>query len=352
MLRPLKAPHIQSLRDIDFLSSHFGRIEKITRQQINTRGYSGATFEQMILHLKSGEARSMILKEVDLEKDWFSHRTKDITGREAAALLEPATSAIHQLFHTPYQIIAMEERRIALLMDDLGGGLFPDEKKPLALEDQDLILDKLARMHAYYWESPKLTALNWLHSPKDFFYIMGPRNHTGFEGSSPRNIQETIRSAWTETLPLLPSYLRSIMLQPPGQIIAFWADLPKTLVHGDTKVANFGKNHDGNLTLFDWAFAGHAPCTFDIGWFLAVNASRLAQPKEMVLAKYRLLLERHLEQVLENALWNRLEQAGIVCGSFMLLWSKGSALAAGKDGATEEWNWWLQRLRNWAFELR
>lgn len=338
----------QSLTDIALLRSHFGELNSIDITPIETAGYSGARFSAISLTRNTGETEKLILKEVDLADDWFSHRTRDTTGREAAVLVEPCLAEIPEIFHSPYKLIQIKHGRIGLLMDNLSSGLFPDEKKPLPLVDQDRMLDKLAQLHAHYWENEQLGALSWLHNASDFIYLMGPLDHLPFEGGSARNIQMHINNGWEATLPLLPSSIKENLLKPPEEIAAGWSDLPRTLVHGDTKVANFAKAANGELSLLDWAFAGHAPCTFDIGWFIAVNASRLAESKETVLHKYRHFLQGHLGRRLDNGLWHRLEEAGVVCGAFMLLWSKGAAMANAREGAATEWNWWLDRLEKWS----
>lgn len=341
----------QPLTDIELLRSHFGEVSSLSLTPMDTIGYSGARFSSLSLSTESGATESLILKEVNLDEDWFSYRTQDKTGREAAILVEPCLAEITEIFHSPYRLIQMAPGKIAILMDDLSSGLFPNEKKPLSMMDQDQMLNKLALLHATYWDSKPLEALTWLHHATDFVYLMGPLDHLPFnKARSDKNIQRHIKEGWEVTLPLLPSAIRDNLLKPPRHITARWAALPKTLVHGDTKVANFAKSPDGELSILDWAFAGYAPCTFDIGWFIAVNASRLAESKEAVLKKYRHFLERHLGQTLEDKLWSDLEQAGIVCGAFMLLWSKGTALANGHEGAELEWKWWIDRLDNWSRE--
>lgn len=351
MPQPQLVSSVRNLLDPEILESHFGSFHSLETERMNTNGYSGASFTKIILQQSNGNEIRLILKEVSLAADWFSHRTKDILGREAAVLLESQLSEITSIFHSPYLLASMESGRIGMLMADLSEGLFPDEKKPLSINDQDLMLGRLAWLHAHYWQFPELNHLSWLHKSSDFIYLMGPFDHVPFEGGSTRNIQDHIKTGWLATIPLLPPKVREAFLLPPDQIVSPWADLPKTLIHGDTKVANFAKAKNGDLCLLDWAFVGHAPCTFDLGWFLAVNASRLAESKEVVIEKYRNMLESALGFSITEELWQRLEEAGLVCGAFMLLWSKGNAMANGSEGARTEWDWWMNRLEKWAEHL-
>ncbi|HEY7728921.1 MAG TPA: phosphotransferase [Candidatus Eisenbacteria bacterium] len=71
-------------------------------------------------------------------------------------------------------------------------------------------------------------------------------------------------------------------------------DLPRTLLHGDAKVANFALMPDSRVAELDWALVGAGPASVDLGRYLAVNASRLARPKEEAVARYRTLLAERL----------------------------------------------------------
>jgi aminoglycoside phosphotransferase (APT) family kinase protein len=115
-------------------------------------------------------------------------------------------------------------------------------------------------------------------------------------------------------------------------------------LHGDVKVANFAILAGGHVSAFDWAMAGTGPCTIDLGWYLAVNASRLTGPKDQIVRRYRTLLETALGNPLPDSVWRSLESVAIVCGARMLLWSKALALDVERPGAREEWTWWVDRL--------
>jgi hypothetical protein len=109
-------------------------------------------------------------------------------------------------------------------------------------------------------------------------------------------------------------------------------------------VANFALLADGRVAAFDWAMVGTGPCAIDVGWYLAVNASRLTGSKEEVLSRYRALLETALGHKLSAQLWSRLEDIAVVSGTRMLLWSKALGLDLARPGAAEEWKWWVDRL--------
>lgn len=339
---------IESLTSPSCLRSLFGNFDSIHVNPVKTNGYSGAKFSTISLKTNGQIVKKLFLKTVNLSEDWFAARTRDRSGREAKAILAQEINAIHSIFSCPYQLIAIEENKIGLLMNDLQDRLYPDERKTIPEEDQDLMLDSLAKMHASFWDSTLTDQLEWLHTMEDFLYIMGPLGHQVSADQLTDGIQKAVIHGWNSTLPLLTNRVKEALMRHPREIVEDWSHLPKTLIHGDTKVANFAKPINNQLTLLDWAFIGYAPCTFEIGWFIAVNASRLANSKEMVLSKYRKSLEKHLGYQLEESLWRDLEEAGIVCGALMLLWSKGNSYVNNKAGASEEWSWWMDRLEKWA----
>lgn len=334
-----------ALNDSEALQQLFPGSSDWRFQNLDTLGYSGANFTRFTFRGDSHEER-LILKELDVENDWFSKRSSDTLGREAAVLVEPALRQVHEIFELPYRFIGMEGGKIRMLMTDVSFGLFPDERKSISRQDQDLILDKMAELHAFFWENPLLSSFPWLHRFEDFLYLMGPLDHKTNQstGVSARNVQEAIKSGWKQAKSILPTPVKELLYQNPGNMAERWKHLPKTLVHGDTKIANFVKISSNQLCLLDWAFVGHAPCTVDIGWFLAVNATRLHDAKEVVLQKYRSSLEAHLRRLIDQELWNQLEAAGILCGALMLLWSKAKALDSKRDDAEPEWDWWIKRL--------
>ena len=116
------------------------------------------------------------------------------------------------------------------------------------------------------------------------------------------------------------------------------------LFRSDVKLANFAPLPDGRVAAFDWEMVGSAPATVDLGWYLAVNGSRLARPQDAVIARYRELLEAAIGRRLEQPAWRGLERLAILGGAIMLLWSKALNVQSGLAGAEAEWAWWVDRL--------
>jgi hypothetical protein len=331
------------LTGVGLLAKLLGPVESVEHHPLGTVGYSGATHERIDARLRSSERRSLVLKRVCLAADWPAARTGDIRGREAALLGEPALAGVWDVFACPYLACSARDGEIGLLMTDLAEYLLPDVDEPLTEGEEDAIISSLARLHARFWGAEVL-AIPWLNSPDRQFALLGPS--AGAEESGRRAVlpfRDAVRRGWDVALTRLPAAVAE-QLRQPAAFARECAALPRTLLHGDTKVANFALLDDGRVAAFDWALIGAGPCTLDLGWYLAVNAGRLARSKEDVIAHYRALLEAELGRAIPSETWERLLSAGLLCGAAMGLWEKALAAESSPPRASAEWDWWVGQL--------
>jgi hypothetical protein len=341
---PLRLAAAQECSDPDVLARVLGPIDELTRWPLDSIGFSGASFERLHLRLRSGEARTLMLKRVPLRGDWISIRTGDDIGRTAALLAAPDLTGVWEVFHCPYVAYASDGEEMTLLMEDVGEHLFPDERAPLAEEAEDALLGVLALLHARFWEAPALEA-DWLATVPSRLDLLGPGDWVEHAIPQPPDmLREAIPRGWNAALSRLPPELRRGMTAPGESLAPLWRDLPCTLLHGDTKVANFAVLPDGRVSAFDWSFVGAGPATLDLGWYLAMNATRLARSKQAVMERYRELLEKTLVRTIPAGEWERMADLAVWCGARSMLWSKALALESGRNGAEEEWRWWEDRL--------
>jgi hypothetical protein len=344
----VRLQHIEDLTDQPGLEAIVGPIAAIDRRPFSSGGFSGSSFEKITVTLSSGTTQQFVLKQTRLADDWFSQRTSDPVGREAALLDEPSLSRVWDSFACPYRAYAIDDGAIGLLMDDLAGHLFPDERKPIPVLHEDLVVGSLAEMHATFWEPDELT-MPWLLMPVHYFGMMGPGGHVeDARAAPPEGIRQAMQDGWETALNELPSLVAAQIVLPPEVLADQWTHLPRTLLHGDMKIANLAVFPDQRVAAVDWAFVGHAPGTFEVGWYLAVNASRLARLKDHFVAWYRYRLEEALGGKIDDRLWKEMILAGLVCAAMMLLWTKGNAIRADREGAREEWQWWTRHLEYWA----
>ncbi len=345
---PKRVEDMEVLLDPSRLGSLIGIDASLSVQPLETRGYSGSTFYAVAPSQPMAKPTSYIVKRTILGDDWFSQRTKDEIGREGAILVAPELAKIHDLFDIPCLAVALVDGAVGMLMDDLSDWLFPDEDEPILQETETLIIDRLAEMHAGFWQKPFLGNLECLLKPADFLYILGPRDleTTSPQARSARNVDRMVQDGWNSARKLLPASLSKLLWEDPTWLWEHWNALPTTLLHGDTKLDNFAVKPNGHLALFDWAFTGCGPCTFDLAWYVAVNGSRLSRSKEELFEEYRCCLERHLGWSIDSLMWQSLVDIGVLCGALMLLWAKASAADNHRDGADREWAWWCKQLED------
>ena len=322
----------------------FGAVS-VREEPLSTVGFSGATHRRLVAEFPSGETRRFILKLCDPAREWTAIRSGDRVGREWSLLAERSLDAVWDAFAFPYVAFAVEDGRSGLLMEDLGAYVFPDVREPIARSHEDELLAALARLHARFWRSPGL-AISWLGRASSTSDLVAPSVLDDRLALTlmPAALRERLRIGWDAALSRLSVRAADVLHCPARIIHEAWADLPETLIHGDVKVANFAPIPGRGVAAFDWALVGAGPSTADLGWYLAVNASRLARRREAVIAHYRMLLERELGHGLDDALWARLEDVAVIYGARTMLWAKGAQVAAGNEGAQAEWQWWARRL--------
>ena len=348
---PVQLESVDAFLDSRALERVLGAVEGLRRIPLGTNGYSGSIHERWEVERRGGERLSLVLKRTRPSHDWTAYRTGDNAGREAILLSTPELTGVWDVFQCPYRAYAIQDGEIALLMDDLGEHLFPDVDEPIAQIHEDLLLDALASLHASHWNSEALR-LPWLVTPAKFFRVLGPLS-ADEEALRPQSFAlfDTVGEGWRSAFARLPTAIGGLLSRPAEVLANRCKGLPRTLLHGDAKISNFAVLPGGKCAAFDWALIGVGPATLDLGWYLAVNAGRLARPKEAVIARYRDLLESKLGAVLSAEVWGRMLSAGLLCGALMLLWSKALALESGSEKAAREWEWWVGQLHRQAQSL-
>lgn len=331
--------------DPDALSAVLGPIRRITRAPLTTVGFTSAHRERVDVERTDGSHVALVIKRTNRSGDWMAHRTHDHVGRETAQLGEPALARVWDAFDCPYVAWAADDDASVLIMRDLTPHLLPDVREPLSPDVERRLLSALATLHAAYWESPAL-ALPWLTQPADTLGMLDACCAADPQARAmlPESLRDGFVRGWAAAIARMPPAIATLMTAPAHELAWMWEGLPETLLHGDTKVANFALLPEGAVAAFDWAMIGRGPVALDLGWYVAVNATRLAVCKEHTLAQYRAQLEAALGRTLPDATWARLERAAAFAGARMLLWSKALAVEAGRPGADVEWKWWMARL--------
>jgi hypothetical protein len=229
-------------------------------------------------------------------------------------------------------------------MRDLSDYLFPDARTPINIDEEEILIDKLAQLHAAFWERNEC-ALPWLTKGEFVFSFLVPHEIERQEAIGRQHpLFSAVKEGWDLALSMSPAVVGPLLERRPSDLAMCTHGLPRTLLHGDAKIANFALLPDGVVSAFDWAMVAEGCVSVDIGWYLAVNASRLARSKEDLLNLYRRRLATHRGMDFSDEVWERIVAAAILGSAMVLLWNKALNLKKGLPGADAEWGWWMTAL--------
>ena len=289
-------------------------------------GYSGATMARI-----EQDGRRFVIKRVSRTRDWIIQMTSDHAMREARIGASDVLDGLAPGLRSPSIAAARDGDGFALLMHDLTSYLLPSVGV-LPPETWDVILSATASMHARFWNAPPAEAIGWCEMRERVLFLSEPAG----ERLRAAGLMELGFAAGWERFrasvpPAVSSLVRSLH-DDPGPLLAILSTLPHTLVHNDVKTANIGMQGD-TLWLFDWALAGIGPVCSDVGWLLAVNASRLPWTLDETAERYAMHLRSALGARFATAAWERQLAASYLIGVMLLGW--------GKSG--DEREWWCER---------
>ena len=190
-------------------------------------------------------------------------RTAGLYETEAGFYRDVASQALPMRVPRPYVAIYDDATSAsALIIEDLSGARFCDECTGCTAEEARNAIRQLGRIHAQFWESPRLTEFKWLRSLDDDLTSRAVLY---------RAMLPAFEKRWDSLL--TPNLRKSARLL--GDVItAYFAACsagPHTLVHGDFRADNFAfqPTSDGDgFVVFDWQTARRSRGARDVAYFL------------------------------------------------------------------------------------
>ncbi len=261
-----------SAADVEVISAGVGFVGIVARATLTYQDAAGAP-AQLIVKLPSpdpgsrmiGVAFGLFEREVRFYSDIASECGMEVPGCYFAAY-DPATGSS------------------VLVLEALTEGRFGDQVAGASGDDAAAAIDSLARMHAAWWESPKLSSHAWITS--------------GIE-----NIKQPIammyEAAWQPAMQrlghLLPEDLREAapaLGRRAIRTLDSFQGREETLCHGDFRQDNlfFPTANPGSVIACDWQSPGRAPAFADIAYFIGGSL-----PTEVRRAHEQDLLKRYWE---------------------------------------------------------
>lgn len=291
-------------------------------------GYSGATMSRI-----EQDGQRYVLKRVSRTEDWIIQMTSDHAMREAQIAASDVLTPLAPAVRSPSIAAASNGDGFALLMCDLADSLLPSDGV-LPAATWDLILTRVAHLHAAFWEAPPTEDLGWCGLAERLLMLSEPAAYRLRDAGL---MEFGFASGWEHFHAAASSdvsaFVRALHNDPTPLVDACRA-LPTTLLHNDVKVANMAIEGD-TLWLFDWALVGIGPAAIDLAWLLTANSSRLPWSLDDTLDRYADNLRASLGPRFDPAAWERQCAVAYISGLVMFGWAKWNDPA--------ELTWWCER---------
>jgi hypothetical protein len=292
-----------------------------------------------------------VVKVASPEGDWIARATGDDGVRDAALFRAGLPAQLPSIIDWP----VIDARRTAgdawcLLMRDLAAEpevrLVPPGDDPVEAGEVEHYLTDLAALHQVFLDRVGTFAGVRFCDVGPWMTLLGPatieRERGGTDPVTPH-----LAPGWSAFARLAPAPIASdvvALLTEPAPLVDALKQGPATLLHGDFKFGNLGRQvapRRATIAL-DWSLAAWASPLLDLAYFLAVNSARLPFPKERAIGVYR-------EEIgeLYGSDWERALDLALLGGGVLRLgWAK--ALGAASDDPTiarrerAEIDWWLK----------
>ncbi|MET7769472.1 hypothetical protein [Nocardia sp. NPDC005366] len=154
--------------------------------------------------------------------------------------------------------------RHLLVLEDLAAknATFPDTVRDVDLAHVQALIHALGRVHAAYWNSPRL------HT--DLAWIAPERARPGFDLLlwQFRKMRRTLLAAPEHDLPAPVRRMAEFANDHDKALHARWEVGPQTVLHGDAHCANTFRLPDGRVGLLDWQVIHCGPGIREISYLL------------------------------------------------------------------------------------
>lgn len=305
---------------------------------VHTDGKSGSRFERVTM----ADGSMRVVKFVLVDDDWTMRGTGDV-GCHPVQLWEVGLMDVlpERIDHGVLAVARGFGRNGwggAILMRDLNAELVASGNAPVSLDDHWCFVDDLAALSARTWGWHDDVGLVPLSNRLAWF------NHASLDVERERGWREAVPKiafdGWPRFATRAPGDVASAidgLRHDTSPLVQSLAATPQCFLHGDWKLGNMGRADDGRTVLIDWTYPGEGPCTFDLGWYLALNAARLPVTKEATIEWFASSLRA--EGVDTDGWFDHQLALSMLAIVTLFGWEK----ALGDD---DELGWWTDRARD------
>lgn len=311
---------------------------------------SGGTLEW--LQPEGAGGKRYVLKRFSYGSDWVMRATGDRQGRAVQVWRTGLLDRVPDGIMHGYLGCAQDGDGWAILLEDLSQSLVPSGDVPVAPEEQTVLLEAYASLHADFWERAHLAPPNQGFCTLEQRYRSVSLETSRRERGGPDPIPPLIQQGWALFWPRAATGVREVLQRlqdDPTPLCEALARYPQTIIHGDSKMGNLGitRATPPRAVLLDWAAVGPAPPAVELGWYLAVNSAKLPASKEHTIAEYRDRLAKRLGSRFDEAWWQPQLELGLLGGFLQLGWAKALGAYGSEDPQVmareqSELAWWAE----------
>lgn len=292
----------------DTLSELLSRsVTRVSRQPMN--GHSGLAGGRLS-YVNTNLGR-FILKQMSIDSDWIMFASGDTECRSVRLWEYGLLDQLRPHLEHKTIACARDDNGWAILMHDLTGHVYSWEK-PMAPDHVPVFLDRLARLHAAFWNDPRLPdpCLGLCDPARllDQSSLPMAQKHSGL---SMGVLPEWIRDGWQVMEELLGrdvfTYLKSL-IENPQPLFDALSRYPYTLLHGDYRAENLA--HPDRPVAFDWQEATRSLMTIDLAWFARQGFVQDAIGHVQAINFYRERLEQYLGRRFDDNEWQAMIDLG------------------------------------------
>jgi hypothetical protein len=291
----------------------------------------------------------LVLKRMSLESDWIMFASDD---RQCRAVRLWQYGLLDQLLpHLGHEIIACshDDKGWAILMKDLTGHVYAWDN-PIPPKLVPVFLDRLARLHAKFWNDPRLSdphlGLCGAAERLDTLSLSKAEKHDGqLRGVLP----EWIRGGWEVMEGLLDSDVFTQMrtlTENPKPIFEALKRYPFTLLHGDYRAENLAHLKPDGPVALDWQNSTRSLMTIDLAWFTYFGYVRDGIGQAKAISYYRKRLEAYLNFNFDDAEWQAMVDLGFLVDALCITWLSAYWYIHAETPEDRLWNEIALKQRN------
>jgi hypothetical protein len=270
-------------------------------------------------HVNTNAGR-LVLKQMLFDSDFIMFSTDDRRCRSVTLWQYGLLDRL--LPYVEHRIIACakDDSGWAILMEDLSQGMFGETFMPFPFEHLTVFLDRLARLHATFWNDPQLNAPRLgISVPENRISFTSPVIASSSLNKDRGPIPKRVTLGWEimETLFDHDVYtsLRQLT-ETPKPLLDAINRCPFTLIHGDYRAANLAYLKPDHYIAFDWQLAARSLMTVDLIWFTKKNYFKNDVIREQGRDYYRRQLETNLGIRFPDLEWQKMMDLGILVDAF------------------------------------